>query len=128
MSLRDLSLRLSIPCGILALAATASTQDLAYRTEPAPFDAAALTEELASGALDALCFASPSAVRSFAAGIGSEGLRAARDTVVVAIGPVTQAALDEVGLPASAVAERPGPEASVEALAAAFTRRQEENA
>jgi uroporphyrinogen III methyltransferase/synthase len=99
---------------------------VAYRTEPAPaFDGAALAAELAAGALDALCFASPSAVRSFAAGVGPEGLRAARDTVVAAIGPVTAAALAEVGLPAAAVAERPEPEAWVEALAAAFGRREE---
>ncbi len=102
---------------------------VAYRTEPAPFDGPALAAELARGALDALCFASPSAVRSFAAGVGPEGLRAARDTVVAAIGSVTQAALAESGLEAAAVAAQPAPEAWVEALAAAFRDdRQEENA
>jgi uroporphyrinogen-III synthase len=65
-------------------------------------------------------------VRSFAAGVGSAGLAAARDTVVGAIGPVTQRALAEVGLSATAVAERPTPEAMVEALAEAFLRRREE--
>jgi uroporphyrinogen III methyltransferase/synthase len=99
---------------------------LAYRTQPAAFDGSALSAELAGGALHALCFASPSAVRSFAAGVGSAGLAAARDTVVGAIGPVTQRALAEVGLSATAVAERPTPEAMVEALAEAFLRRREE--
>jgi uroporphyrinogen-III synthase len=54
---------------------------------------------------------------------------AARDTVVGAIGPVTQRALAEVGLVARAVAERPTPGAMVEALAEAFALgRKEENA
>jgi uroporphyrinogen III methyltransferase/synthase len=99
---------------------------VAYRTEAAPFDGSALREELVAGALHGVCFASPSAVRSFVAGVGSEGLRAARDTVVGAIGPVTERCLAEVGLPATAVAARPTPDAMTEALADAFARRREE--
>jgi uroporphyrinogen III methyltransferase/synthase len=96
-----------------------------YRTEPVPFDAAALREALAEGALDALTFASPSAARSFAAGMGPEGMAAARRAVVAAIGRVTAGALHSLGLPADVVAERPEPAALVSALASAFEDRGE---
>jgi len=96
-----------------------------YRTEPAAFDAPALVGALAEGSLHALTFASPSAARSFAAGIGEEGLRVARRSVVVALGRVTAAALAQLGLPAAAVAESPEPAALVAALASAFEQREE---
>jgi uroporphyrinogen III methyltransferase/synthase len=99
---------------------------VAYRTEPAPFDGAALAADLARGALHALTFASPSAVRSFASGVGPEGVAAARGAVVAAIGRVTAEALAAIGLEADAVASSPEPEAWVEALAAAFARRRQE--
>jgi uroporphyrinogen III methyltransferase/synthase len=96
-----------------------------YHTEPAPFDAEALAAALAAGSLHALTFASPSAARSFASGMGTAGTKAARRAVVAAIGRVTAKALSEVGLPADAVAERPEPAALVAALAGAFERRKE---
>jgi uroporphyrinogen III methyltransferase/synthase len=95
-----------------------------YRTEPAPFDAAALAAELAAGSLHALTFASPSAARSFASGMGPDGMAAARRVVVAAIGQVTADALRSLGLPADAVAERPEPAALVVALAGAVGRRE----
>jgi len=95
-----------------------------YRTEPAPFDAAALAAELAEGSLHALTFASPSAARSFASGMGPDGMAAARRVVVAAIGQVTAEALRSLGLPADAVAERPEPAALVAALAGAVGRRE----
>jgi uroporphyrinogen III methyltransferase/synthase len=95
-----------------------------YRTEPAPFEATALAAALAAGELHALTFASPSAARSFAAGLGPEGMAAARRAVVAAIGEVTAEALRSLGLPADAVAERPEPAALVAALAGAFERRE----
>jgi uroporphyrinogen III methyltransferase/synthase len=95
-----------------------------YRTEPAPFDAAALRAELAAGALHALTFASPSAARSFAAGMGPDGMADARRARVAAIGRVTAEALRSLGLPADAVAERPEPAALVAALAGAFEGRE----
>ncbi len=94
-----------------------------YRSEPAPFEGAALAAELAARALHARTFASPSAARSFAAGLGPEGMAAARRAVVAAIGEVTAEALHSLGLPADAVAERPEPAARVAALAGAFERR-----
>jgi uroporphyrinogen III methyltransferase/synthase len=99
---------------------------IAYRTEPAPFDGAALAADLARGALHALTFASPSAVRSFASGVGPAGVAAARSALVAAIGRVTAEALAEIGLAADAVAARPEPEALVEALAEASARREQE--
>ncbi len=99
---------------------------IAYRTEPAPFDGPALAADLARGALDALTFASPSAVRSFASGVGPAGVAAARGALVAALGRVTAEALAEIGLAAAAVAARPEPEALVEALAEASARREQE--
>jgi len=100
-------------------AAGARVQTLAvYRTAQARFDATALRDSLVQGRLDALTFASPSAVRHFAEALGASGMAAARSTVVAAIGPVTAAALDDVGLSASVLADRADVEALAEALAA----------
>jgi uroporphyrinogen III methyltransferase/synthase len=95
-----------------------------YRTEAAAFDAPALAAALAEGSLHALTFASPSAARSFAAGMGRDGMAAARRVVVAAIGQVTASALVELGLSADAVAESPEPAALVTALAGAFEGRE----
>jgi uroporphyrinogen III methyltransferase/synthase len=101
--------------------AGARVDDVAvYRTEPVPFDAAALRAELAAGALHGLTFASPSAARSFVSGMGQGGIAEARRARVAAIGRVTAEALRSLGLPADAVAERPEPAALVAALASAF--------
>ena len=97
---------------------------IVYRTEAAGFDAAALAAALAEGSLHALTFASPSAARSFAKGMGEHGMRVARGALVAAIGHVTASALAELGLPADAVAESPEPTALVAALANAFERRE----
>jgi len=98
---------------------------IAYRTEPAPFDGARLAAGLAGGMLHALTFASPSAARSFAAGVGPEGVAAARAAVVAAIGRATAAALAGIGIEA-VVADRPEPEALVAALVTAFSKRSED--
>jgi uroporphyrinogen-III synthase len=58
--------------------------------------------------------------------VGRDGVAAARGAVVAAIGRVTAQALAAIGLEADAVAERPEPGALVEALAAAFARRRQE--
>ena len=97
---------------------------IVYRTEPAAFDAAALKGALAEGSLHALTFASPSAARSFASGMGEDGMRVARGAVVAAIGPVSASALARLGFPADVVAEGPEPALLVAALASAFERRE----
>jgi len=96
-----------------------------YRTEPAPFAAAELLASLAEGSLHALTFASPSAARSFASGMGQNGMAAARGVAVAALGRVTAEALSTLGLPADVVAESPEPEALVAALASAFAAGEE---
>jgi uroporphyrinogen-III synthase len=114
------------PALALGLREAGATVDdvVVYRTEPAPFDAPALAVALADGSLHALTFASPSAARSFAAGMGEDGWRG-QGAVVAAIGRVTASALAELGLPADAVAESPAPAALVTALASAFEHREE---
>jgi uroporphyrinogen-III synthase/uroporphyrinogen III methyltransferase/synthase len=72
-----------------------------YRTVPASSLAIApLGDALAAGTLDAVAFASPSAVRSIVAGLGA---RAALldGCALAAIGPTTAAALQEAGLRAT---------------------------
>jgi uroporphyrinogen-III synthase len=67
--------------------------------------------------VDAVAFASPSAVRSVVAGLG-ERARLLRGTALAAIGPTTSAALAEAGFPC---AVRPDT-ASAPALADAIAR------
>ena len=88
-----------------------------YRTEAAPFDAASLRAALQGGELDALLFASPSAVRAFADALG-EHASAARDARIVALGPATAEALQQSGLPPDLQPESATLEACIEALAA----------
>ena len=89
-----------------------------YRTEPVPFEGAAVRSEIAAGSFDALTFASPSAVRNFAVGIGVEGIDLLQraDIAIAAIGPVTAEACRAAGLPAPLVAERPDADALVSLL------------
>ncbi|MDD9872897.1 MAG: uroporphyrinogen-III synthase, partial [Deltaproteobacteria bacterium] len=102
-------------------AAGAQVDEIAvYRTEAAPFDGPALCGQLEAGALAALTFASPSAVRHFSAAVGPRGLRAARAAAVAAIGPVTAAACRAEGLPPDVVAARPSAGALVAALESHF--------
>jgi uroporphyrinogen III methyltransferase/synthase len=115
----------ALPAGLRAAGAHVDALTL-YRTEPTPFDGAALRAELEARRLDALAFASPSAVRSLAAGVGREGLAAARAAAVVAIGPITADALREVGLAPDVVAETPDADGLVSALEAHLRARREE--
>jgi uroporphyrinogen III methyltransferase/synthase len=96
-----------------------------YRSAAPDLPARVLREALAAGEFDTLSFASPSAVRHFAALLDAPAREAARRCTVAAIGPVTAEALAQQGLPADVVAARAeGPEL-VAALAAhrARTRR-----
>jgi len=94
-----------------------------YRTDPVPFDGPALADDLAAGRIDALIFASPSAVHAFAAGVGPAGRDAARSAIVCAIGSVTDAALREAGLPPQVVPERPDVRSLVGQLAGLVANR-----
>jgi uroporphyrinogen-III synthase len=87
------------------------TRVVAYRSRPAPLLPEAQAQ-LESSPPDVALFASPRTAESFLEAAGRERLGTAR---LVAIGPTTAAALAQLGLPVSAVAERPTPEALVEA-------------
>ncbi|WP_211194061.1 uroporphyrinogen-III synthase [Pyxidicoccus fallax] len=87
------------------------TRVTAYRSTPAPLPEDALTQ-LEATPPDVALFASPRTAEAFLEAVGRERLGAAK---VVAIGPTTAAALERLGLPPAAVAERPTPEALVDA-------------
>ncbi len=108
-------------------AAGASVDEVAlYRTEAAPFDRVALVRDLAAHRLHALAFASPSAARHFAEGVGADGIAAARAAAIAAIGPVTAEALRSAGLAPDVVAEAPSAAGLVAALEACFAARNKE--
>jgi uroporphyrinogen III methyltransferase/synthase len=115
----------ALPAGLRSAGARVDELSL-YRTEAAPFDGAALVAELRAGRLDALAFASPSAARHFAAGVGGEGVAAARASAIVAIGPVTAEALRAAGLEPSVIAATPSADGLVAALEAYFSGRTQE--
>jgi len=94
-----------------------------YRTAPAAADTGVLCARLVQGEIDALTFTSPSTVRHFLACLDEAARTAARRCVMVALGPVTAAALREAGLPPDGVAERAEAAALVEALGEAIRAR-----
>jgi uroporphyrinogen-III synthase len=87
------------------------TRVTAYRSTPAPLPPEALSL-LESSPPHVALFASPRTAEAFLEAAGRQRLGQAR---VVAIGPTTAAALERLGLPADAVAERPTPESLVDA-------------
>jgi len=97
----------------------------AYRTLAASFDASDLRGRLVRSEIDALTFTSPSTVKHFVGCLDEAARVAAERCAVIAIGPVTAAALRKVGLAPDAVAERAAPEALVAAVALALQTRRE---
>jgi uroporphyrinogen-III synthase len=96
--------RPELAAGLEALGATVDRVE-AYRTRPAPLDAARCRAQLAAGEVDAVLFSSPSAVASLARAFGPPGLAPAlAGRRVVSIGPTTSRALRDLGLPPSAEA------------------------
>jgi uroporphyrinogen-III synthase len=94
----------------------------AYRTVAAPpASLTPLADLLAAGAVDALTFASPSAVRSLVAALGARAGLLGR-TLLGAIGPTTAAALREAGLEPAVVPAAHTAEGLAEALAARLDR------
>jgi uroporphyrinogen-III synthase/uroporphyrinogen III methyltransferase/synthase len=90
---------------------------VAYRTVAAsPESLAPLAAGLEAGAIDAVTFASPSAVRSVAAALGPR-VRLLAATVLAAIGPTTGSELRALGLPVSVQPARSSGVALAEALA-----------
>lgn len=104
----------------LAAAGAEVVAPVAYRTVAAPPEALApLGELLAAGRVDAVAFASPSAVKSVAAALGPRAALLGR-VLLGAIGPTTAAALREAGLEAGAVPTEHTAEGLAEALAGAL--------
>jgi len=95
-----------------------------YRTVPSPAGGERVRGLLAAGELDAVTFASGSAVRNFAALLGPGDLARIPGRVAVAcIGPVTEGDARAAGLPVDAVAEEATLASLVDALERLFARR-----
>jgi uroporphyrinogen III methyltransferase/synthase len=103
------------------------TDLVAYRSTPAPADAPAsqaLYRQLLDGTIDAVTFASPTAVSRFAAIIGAEqAADLLNTTVVAAIGPVTAAAALELGIHPTVVADPYTVEGLLDGLVRHFARK-----
>ena len=109
--------RFLFPCGSLSRptlpqslreAGARVDEVIVYATAPADVDAPQLRATLVRAELDALTFASPSAVRRFAACLDDVSRAAASRAVIAAIGTVTAEALGEAGLPPQVMPERAG--------------------
>jgi uroporphyrinogen-III synthase len=115
--IRALEGRPELPDGLRA-AGCEVTVVAAYQTVPPPPESfAALSQALDRGEVDAILFASPSAVRHICGGVGRERLGRA---ALAAIGPTTAAAIREEGLPVAVLAPRPDPTSLAAALARHF--------
>ena len=103
------------------------TDLIAYRTAADPPDspaAQAIYRMLLDGKVDAITFASPSAVQRFAALIGPEqAADLLNTTVVAAIGPVTAAAAAQMGIKTQIVPERYTVDGLVTAMARYFASK-----
>jgi uroporphyrinogen-III synthase/uroporphyrinogen III methyltransferase/synthase len=97
---------------------------VAYRTIPVDADALQpLADALATGSVDAITFASPSAVRSVVSALGPGAMAALSSVTLAAIGPTTGAAIRDAGLTPSVEPPEYTVPALAAALAAALSRR-----
>jgi uroporphyrinogen III methyltransferase/synthase len=113
-----------LPEGLRAAGAEVEALRLYRSVPPKDLDVPELRAALGGDDFDTLTFASPSAVRHFAGILDAPAREGAQRAMVAAIGPVTAAALAEVGLPAQVVPERTDVDALIAALAAERTRRR----
>lgn len=115
--------RPELAAGLAALGATVDRVE-AYRTRPAPLDAARCRAQLAAGAVDAVLFTSPSAVASLADAFGPPGLAPAlAGHLAVSIGPTTSRALRELAITPDAEARPSTLDGVVAATVRAVARR-----
>lgn len=104
----------------LAARGVAVEEAVAYRTVPAEAGGAEVRRLLSAGRLDAVTFASPSAVENFLAAVGEDAADLLGDTVVACVGPVTAEAARARGLPVHVVPARSTVSDLAAALAAHF--------
>lgn len=107
-----------LPAGLRARG-VAVEEAVAYRTVPAREGGEEVRRLLSAGHLDAVTFASPSAVENFLAAVGEDAAGLLGDAVVACIGPVTADAARARGLPVHLVPAR----STVPDLAAALADR-----
>jgi uroporphyrinogen-III synthase len=100
-----------LPAGLGALGCTVDVVNV-YRTSSDGAGASALREAIAAGRVDAVTFASASAVRGFVDAVGPE---LAKRAPAISIGPVTSDAVKAAGITLAGEAA----EATIPALAAA---------
>lgn len=93
---------------------------VAYRTVPAAGEAGGLERLLVAGGLDAITFASSSAVRNLHDVLGGQTLAYLGETVIACIGPSTAETARALGLPVHVEARRHTIEGLVDALAAHY--------
>ncbi len=93
----------------------------AYKSEARPIDPAEL-DALVRRPPDVVLFGSPRTAEAFLDACGERGRTLLASAKVVAIGPTTAAALEGLGVPPAAVAEKPTPSALVEAAIRAVRR------
>lgn len=87
-----------------------------YRTIPDPEAAAAADRLLEGPGVDAVTFASPSAVDNFVAALGRRAAEIGQRAKVACIGPTTAEATRRAGLPVHTVADEPSAAALADAL------------
>ncbi len=87
-----------------------------YENRRPLIDQGALRAQLVAGELDALTFTSPSTVDHFLACLDEESRAAAGHCMIAAIGRTTARRLEEVGLPAAVVPDRPAVSALIAEL------------
>jgi uroporphyrinogen-III synthase/uroporphyrinogen III methyltransferase/synthase len=109
--------RPELPSGLTAAGARL-TAPIAYRTLAAPAETLRpLASWIARGEVDAVAFASPSAVKAVVGALG-EGSRALRQVLLAVIGPTTAAAIRDAGLEAGAMPSEYTAPALADAIAA----------
>lgn len=113
--------RTTIPDGLTGLGARVE-RVVAYETVAASLDSAACRAEADAGSLDAVTFASPSAVSGLRAALGELSFaRILSQVPAIVIGPTTAAALQEIGMVPTGVADPSTLDGLVDAVVAVIT-------
>ncbi len=104
-----------IPDGLRRVGASVDVVET-YRNIPAQVDREMLRDEILSGGLDVLTFASPSAADHFFALLDDDTKAQVSELVIGAVGRTTSRALERAGIVAQVVPEQPGGTELVAAL------------